>query len=198
VIEQHANFLEILKFLNHEKLTIGLEIQLQELEKHEEKAHKLAYHPLFTYIKENNIPTFSHGFEFDGTDKNVSSAIDFFTWDKSLVKKTEELLKQGKQVMIIIGETHVSTEHLPFLMEEISGINPALVVQNPLNISIEQILEGKCDFQERLIEWGLGKDRILTINNDFYLNTEIPSRDLKRYIKLFNLENFIALDHPNN
>ena len=198
VVEQHVQFLEILKFLNHEKLTICLESQLQELKNDEGKAHKLAYLPLFTFIKENKIPTFSHGFEIDVNAKHTSSAIDFFKWDKSLAEKTEELLKQGKQVMIIIGDTHVSTDHLPFLMEEISGVNPALVVQNPLNIRIEQILEGKCDFQERLIAWGLGKDRILTIDNDFYLNTEVPSRDLKRYIKLFNLENYIISKPSNN
>ncbi|MBW1839667.1 MAG: hypothetical protein JRI49_06990 [Deltaproteobacteria bacterium] len=198
VVEQHVQFLEILKFLNHEELTIGLESQLQELKNDEGKAHKLAYLPLFTFIKENKIPTFSHGFEIDVNAKHTSSAIDFFKWDKSLAEKTEELLKQGKQVMIIIGDTHVSTDHLPFLMEEISGVNPALVVQNPLNIRIEQILEGKCDFQERLIAWGLGKDRVLTIDNDFYLNTEVPSRDLKRYIKLFNLENYIISKPPNN
>ena len=198
VVEQHVQFLEILKFLNHEKLTIGLESQLQELKNDEGKAHKLAYLPLFTFIKENKIPTFSHGFEIDVNAKHPSSAIDFFKWDKSLVEKTKELLKQGKQVMIIIGDTHVSTDHLPFLMEEIPGVNPALVVQNPLNIRIEQILEGKCDFQERLIAWGLGKDRILTIDNDFYLNTEVPSRDLKQYIKLYNLKDSIRSTSSNN
>ena len=198
VVEQHVQFLEILKFLNHEELTIGLESQLQELKNDEGKAHKLAYLPLFTFIKENKIPTFSHGFEIDVNAKHTSSAIDFFKWDKSLAEKTEELLKQGKQVMIIIGDTHVSTDHLPFLMEEISGVNPALVIQNPLNIRIEQILEGKCDFQERLIAWGLGKDMVLTIDNDFYLNTEVPSRDLKRYIKLFNLDNYIISKPSNN
>ena len=198
VVEQHVHFLEILKFLNHEKLTIGLEIQLQKLKNDEEKAHKLAYLPLFTFIEENDIPTFSHGVEIDVNAKHSSSAIDFFKWDKSLAEKTEELLKQGKQVMIIIGDTHVSTDHLPFLMEEISGIDPVLVIQNPLNIRIEQILEGKCDFQERLIAWGLGKDRILTINNDFYLNTEVPSGDLKRYIKLFNLDNYMLSKPSDN
>jgi hypothetical protein len=100
--------------------------------------------------------------------------------------------------MIIIGDTHVSTDHLPFLMEEISGTNPALVIQNPLNISVDQILEEQCDFQEKLIAWGLSKNSILTIDNDFYLNIEIPSEDLKHYIKLFDLKNSIMLEQTNN
>ena len=198
VVEQHANFLEILKSLNHEKLIIGLECQLQELMGDEKKAHKLGYLPFFTFIKENNIPTFPHGYEIDINTRYTSSTIDFFKWDQSLSEKTKELLQQDKQVMIIIGDTHVSTDHLPFLMEEISGTNPALVIQNPLNIRIEQILKGQCDFQEKLIAWGLSKNSILTIDNDFYLNIEIPSEDLKQYIRLFDLKNSIMLEQTNN
>lgn len=185
VKKQHVHFLGILKFLNHGKLTIGLESQLQELKGNEKKADKLDYLPIFTFIEENRIPTFTHG--------PSSSTIDFFRWDTSLAEKTKELLKQGKQVIIIIGDTHASTDHLPFLMEEIAGINPTLVIQNPLNLSLEQILKGKCAFQEELIAGGLTKGRVLTIENDFYLNTEIPPEDLKRYIKLFNLENSLRL-----
>ena len=193
VVEQHANFLEILKSLNHEKLIIGIESQLQELMGDEKKALKLGYLPFFTFIKENNIPTFPHGHEIEIKTGNTSPIIDFFKWDHSLSEKTKELLHQDKQVMIIIGDTHVSTDHLPFLMEELSGTNPALVIQNPLNMNVDQILEGQCDFQEKLIACGLSDNSILTIDNDFYLNTEIPSEDLKHYIKLFDLKNFIML-----
>lgn len=188
-VKQHAHFLEILKFLNHEKIIVGLESQLQELKNNNEKANKLGYLPIFNFIDKNEIPTFTHG--------SPSTTIDFFKWDTSLARMSKELLKQGKQVIIIIGDTHVSTDHLPFLMEEIAGINPALVVQNPLNLSLEQILKGKSAFQEQLIAWGLSKDRVLTIENDFYLNTEILPEDLKRYIKLFNLEKSLRLQHNN-
>ncbi|MBW1853609.1 MAG: hypothetical protein JRJ00_02845 [Deltaproteobacteria bacterium] len=198
VVEQHTNFLEILKSLNHEKLIIGLESQLQELMGDEKKSLKLGYLPFFTFIKENSIPIFPHGHEIEIKTGHTSPIIDFFKWDKSLSEKTKELLQQDKQVMIIIGDTHVSTDHLPFLMEEISGTNPALVIQNPLNISVDQILEEQCDFQEKLIAWGLSKNSILTIDNDFYLNIEIPSEDLKHYIKLFDLKNSIMVEHPNN
>ena len=157
------------------------------------KISELGYLPLFTFIEENEIPTFTHGHESEGKTKRASSKIDFFKWDNSLAGRTKELLKQGKQVIIIIGDTHVSTDHLPFLIEEIVGINPALVVQNPLNLSVEQILEGKCAIQEQLVAWGLSEDRVLTIENDFYLNTEIPPEALKQYIKLFNLENSLRV-----
>jgi hypothetical protein len=193
VARQHANFLEILKSLNHGKFTIGLGSQLQELKDNKKKVSKLGYLPIFTFIKENEIPTFTHGLESNVRTKLKSSTIEFFKWDNSLAEKTKELLKQGKQVIIIIGDTHVSTDHLPFLMEEIAGINPALVIQNPLNLSVEQILEGECGIQEQLVAWGLSEDRVLTIENDFYLNTEITPEDLKQYIKLFNLENSLRV-----
>ena len=193
VARQHANFLEILKSLDYEKLTIGLEHQLQKLKDNKKKIGELGYLPLFTFIEENEIPTFSHGHESEGNTKGASSTIDFFKWDNSLAERTQELLKQGTQVIIIIGDTHVSADHLPFLIEEIGGINPALVVQNPLNLRVEQILEGKCALQEQLGAWGLSEDRVLTIENDFYLNTEIPPEDLRRYIKLFKLENSLRL-----
>lgn len=193
VARQHANFLEILKSLNHGKFTIGLGSQLQELKDNKKKVSKLGYLPIFTFIKENEVPTFTHGLESNVRTKLKSSTIEFFKWDNSLAEKTKELLKQGKQVIIIIGDTHVSTDHLPFLMEEIAGINPALVIQNPLNLSVEQILEGECGIQEQLVAWGLSEDRVLTIENDFYLNTEITPEDLKQYIKLFNLENSLRV-----
>jgi len=188
VVKQHTSFLEILKFLNHRELIIGLESQLQELKDNEKKAGKLGYLPIFTFIKENEISIFTHGPRSEDKTKRTPSTINFFKWDKSLAEKTKELAKQGKQVIIIIGDTHISTDHLPLLMEEIVGINPVLVVQNPLNLNVEQILEGKCAIQKQLIAWGMNEDRVLTIENDFYLNTEILPEDLKQYIKLFNLE----------
>jgi hypothetical protein len=103
-----------------------------------------------------------------------------------------DLIHQGKQVIIIIGDTHVSPDHLPFLMEEKAGINPTVVIQNPLDISLEEILEGKelvCT--EELTAWGINEEKALLIDNDFYLNTEMPAQDLKHYIDLFNLEPFL-------
>ena len=83
----------------------------------------------------------------------------------------------------------MSPGHLPFLIEEKVGINPTLVVQNPLHISLEEILEGKelvCS--EELEAWGVNEEKALRIDNDFYLNTDIPAQDLKDYIDIFNLE----------
>ncbi len=189
VVKQHEIILEIIKSLDQGNLTIGLESQLQKLKFNEEKAGKLNYLPIFTFIEENEIPTFTHGPESEGKFKSASSPIDFFKWDKSLAEKTINLLKEGKQVIIVIGDTHASPDHLPFLIEEIGGINPTLVIQNPLNLSIEQILEGSCD--QQLTAWGLSEDMVLIIGNDFYINTDIPLEDLEQYIKLFNLENHL-------
>ncbi|MCK5185722.1 MAG: hypothetical protein KAR43_01230, partial [Deltaproteobacteria bacterium] len=146
----------------------------------------------FTFIEENDIPTFTHGHESEGETNSSYSTIDFFKWDKSLAEKTNDLLKEGKQVLIIIGDTHASPDHLPFLIEETSGINPTLVIQNPLNLSIEQILEGSCD--QQLTAYGLSEDMAITIGNDFYINTGIPLEDLEQYIKLFNLDNSLRVE----
>ena len=193
VVKQHEIFLGIIKSLDQRNLIIGLESQLQKLKDDDKKAGKLNYLPIFTFIEENDIPTFTHGPENEGETNSSYSTIDYFKWDKSLAEKTTDLLKEGKQVLIIIGDTHASSDHLPFLIEEISGINPALVIQNPLNLSVEQILEGNSVFHQQLTSWGLSEDRVLTIENDFYLNTEVPIKDLKQYIKLFNLENSLRV-----
>jgi hypothetical protein len=90
----------------------------------------------------------------------------------------------------------VSPGHLPFLIEEKVGVNPALVLQNPLHISLEEILEEKelvCT--EELAALGINEEKALMIDNDFYLNTEIPARDLKNYIDMFNLEPVLREKH---
>jgi hypothetical protein len=189
VVKQHTCFVDILTSLNHDNLIIGLEEELYKLKKNREIADKLNYLPLFTFVENNGIPTFTHGPPPEAITGTTPAVIDFFSWDTMVADKTAELLHQGKQVIIIIGDTHVSPDHLPFLIEEKVGINPTLVVQNPLHISLEEILEGKklvCT--EELEAWGVNEEKALKIDNDFYLNTEIPAQDLKHYIEMFNLE----------
>ena len=192
VVKQHEIFLEIIKSLDQRNLIIGLESQLQKLKDDDKKFGKLNYLPIFTFIEGNKIPTFTHGPGSEADTKHASPSIDFFKWDKSLAEKTNDLLKEGKQVLIIIGDTHASSDHLPFLIEEKSGINPVLVIQNPLNLSIEQILEGSCD--QQLTAYGLSEDMAITIGNDFYINTGLPLEDLEQYIKLFNLDNSLRVE----
>lgn len=196
VVKQHEIILEIIKSLNQGNLIIGLESQLEKLKFNEERADKLDYLPIFTFIEENEIPTFTHGPESKGETNRISSTIDFFKWDKSLAEKTNDLLTEDKQIIIIIGDTHASPDHLPFLIEETSGINPTLVIQNPLNISIEQILEGSCD--QQLTAYGLREDMTITIGNDFYINTGIPLEDLEQYIKLFSLDNSLRVEEESH
>ena len=192
VVKQHTCFLEILTSLNHDNLIIGLEKELDKLKGNRALADKLNYLPLFTFIENNGIATFTHEHPAEPIPGTTTGAIDFFSWDAMIADKTAELIRQGKQVMIIIGDTHVSPEHLPFLIEEKVGINPTVVVQNPLHISLAEILEGKelvCT--EELAAGGINEEKVLMIDNDFYLNTEIPAEDLKRYINMFNLEPFL-------
>lgn len=190
--KQHDVFLEIIKSLDQGKLIIGLERQLQNLKGNKEKADRLHYLPIFACIAENKIPAFTHGPEREGETNNVSRTIDFYTWDKSLAEKTNDLLNEGKQIVIIIGDTHASPDHLPFLIEEISGVDPTLVIQNPLDLTIEQILEGSSD--QQLTTDGLTDDVAIRIGNDFYIHTGLPPEDLKEYIKLFNLDHALRVE----
>jgi hypothetical protein len=191
VVKQHACFLEIITSLNHDNLTIGVEQQLVKIRDNRETAEKLDYLPLLTYIDDNGIDTFIHG--PDGRKKSANT-INFFDWDTALAEKVEGLVREGRQVIIIVGDTHASPGHLPFLVEARTGINPSLVVQNPLDVSIEQILEENVVCSEELTSRGIGNDTVLGIENDFYLNTEIPAQDLKTYLDLFNLKPLLQSD----
>ncbi len=82
-------------------------------------------------------------------------------------------------------------DHLPFLVEKRTGVNPSVVVQNPLDVSVEQIMEENVMCSEELTSRGISDDTVLGIENDFYLNTEIPAQDLQNYLDLFNLKPLI-------
>ena len=192
VVKQHTCFLDIVTSLNHDTLIIGLEQELDKLKGKREMAEKLNYLPLITFIENNGIPTFTHGPPPEPRQGRAPAPIDFFSWDTMVADTAADLIHQGKQVIIIIGDTHASPDHLPFLIEEKVGINPAVVIQNPLHISLEEVLEGKelvCT--EELTAGGINEENALVIDNDFYLNTEIPAQDIKRYIDMFNLEPFL-------
>ena len=185
VVKQHTCFLDIITSLNQDSLSIGLEYQLLKLKDNKRAAETLNYSPLLSFIEENTIPVFTHGPE---ELKQSGSVIDFFGWDTALAEKTKELVLEGQQVVIIIGDTHATPAHLPFLVETLTGINPAVVVQNPLQVSIEEILEEKVVCSEDLSSWGVSDQAVLSIKNDFYLNTEIPAQDFQNYVELFNLK----------
>ena len=194
--KQHDVFLEIMKSLDQGNLIIGLERPLQKLKGNREKANMLHYLPIFAWIGDHEIPTFIHGPEREEETNHVFRTIDFYQWDKSLAEKTSGLVKEGKQVVIIIGDTHASPDHLPFLIAEMSGMDPTLVIQNPLNLSIEDILEGRSD--EQLTTYGLRDDMAIRIGNDFYIHTGLPREDLKQYIKLFNLDHALTIKQESH
>ncbi len=185
VVKQHTCFQEIISSLNHDKLTIGLEHQLVKIRNNKKVAGTLNYLPLLTYIDDNGIDTFTHG--PDGRRESTNT-VNFFDWDSTLAEKAGDLVREGRQVILIVGDTHASPGHLPFLVEKRTGIKPSVVVQSPLDVSIEQILEENVMSSEELTSRGIGSDTVLDIENDFYLNTEIPAQDLQNYLDLFDLK----------
>jgi len=188
VVKQHSCFLEIISSLNHDKLTIGLEQQLVKIRDNREAAEKLDYLPLLTFMDNNGIDTFTHG--PDGLSQS-GNTVNFFDWDSTLTEKVHDLVREGRQVILIVGDTHASPGHLPFLVEKRTGVKPSVVIQNPLDVSIEQILEENVMCSEELTSGGISDDKVLGIENDFYLNTEIPAQDLQNYLDLFNLKPLI-------
>jgi hypothetical protein len=185
VVKQHTCFQEIISSLNHDKLTIGLEQKLVKIRHNREAAKALDYLTLLTYIHDNGIDTFTHG--PDGL-RESSNTVNFFEWDTTIAEMTAGLVREGRQVILIVGDTHATPGHLPFLVEKRTGIKPSVVVQNPLDVTIEQILEENVMCSEELTSRGIGDDTVLDIEDDFYLNTEIPAQDLQNYLDLFDLK----------
>jgi hypothetical protein len=185
---QHRIFLEIIAALADNKPAVGLEEQLVALKSNPAAAAQLQYLPLLTFIEEKRLDTFTHGTAGAQAGDGCAGAIDFFGWDSSLADTTAELVRRGKQVLLIIGCTHASTDHLPFLIEERSGIDPVLVVQSPLGVSLRQLFRKNADTRNRLAAWGAGDGAALEIANDFYLNTPLSSDDLQAYLRLFGLQ----------
>lgn len=189
VVKQHAYFLEMVTSLNHHNLVIALERELEQIKKNRTIADRLNYLPLLTFIEDNGIPTFTHGPPPGVTADRTSPVIDFFSWDSAIAEKAAELLRQGKQVIIITGATHAAPAHLPFLIEKTTGTNPTVVVYNAGQWSLEEILEGKgVAAAGQLGAWGINEETALMIDNDFYLTMDFPAEDLRQYIDLFNLE----------
>jgi len=185
--QQHDFFLEIFNALYHKDLHIGLEQELERLKDNRMAAEKLHYLPMLRFIEEKGASTFIHG-PLPGTNTANPEAVDFFQWDSALAATVSDLVNKNKQVLLIVGSTHASTDHLPFIIEERSAINPVLVVQSPLNMHAEQWFKKHEATRKRLAAWGAGDGSVITIDNDFYLNTPLSSNDYKHYIELFALE----------
>lgn len=190
--KQHSIFLEIITALFHNDPVVGLEEQLVRLKNNRTATEKLNYLPLLTFIEEKRIETFTHGTAGGHDEAGASGTIDFFNWDSSLAAKVSGLVHKGKQVLLITGSTHACTAHLPFLIEERTGIDPVLVVQSPLGLTVQQLFEKHAAMSGRLAEWGAGDGSALAIDNDFYLNTPLSSDDFKVYVDLFNLQPLLS------
>jgi len=189
---QHGLFLEMVRALYHKDLVIGLEEELTGLRANRTVAEKLNYLPLLSFIEEKEAATFTHGPPPGNTTAHPSATIDFFGWDSALAATVTDLMGKKKQVLLIAGNTHAAPDHLPFIIEERSGINPVLVVQSPLNTNAKHWLQHHEALRGRLATWGAGDDSVITIDNDYYLNTPLSPEDFKEYIKLFALEPFPA------
>jgi hypothetical protein len=184
---QHRIFLEIVSALADHNPAVGLEKQLVRLKSDAAAAAKLNYLPLLTFIEEKRLETFTHGTAVATAGDGTAGTIDFFGWDSSLADTVSGLVRKGKQVLLIIGCTHASTDHLPFLIEERSGIDPVVVVQSPLGLTVHDLFVTHAAVRSRLAEWGAGEESSLAIDNDFYLIMPLSSDDFMVYLDLFDL-----------
>jgi len=189
--KQHIIFLEIITALAHNDPFVGLEEQLVKLKDNRTAAEKLNYLPVLDLIEEKEIKTFTHGTAGGHDPRGAPGTNDFFSWDSSLAEQVSSLVDTGKQVVVLVGNTHASTDHLPFLIEERAGIDPVLVVQSPLGVTVRQLFQKHASMNGRLAEWGVGEGFALTIDNDFYLNTPLSFDDFKGYIDLFDLQSLL-------
>ena len=189
--KQHIIFLEIITALAHNDPFVGLEEQLVKLKDNRTAAEKLNYLPVLDLIEEKEIKTFTHGTAGGHDPRGAPGTNDFFSWDSSLAEQVSSLVDTGKQVVVLVGNTHASTDHLPFLIEERAGIDPVLVVQSPLGVTVRQLFQKHASMNCRLAEWGVGEGFALTIDNDFYLNTPLSFDDFKGYIDLFDLQSLL-------
>jgi len=185
---QHGIFLEIITALSHKDLVIGLEEGLSRLTGSEETADKLNYLPLLSFIEEHGIATFAHGPSAVHKRGDARGTIDFFGWDSTLATTVSDLAGKNKQVLLVVGSTHASTDHLPFLVEVAAGIDPVVVVQSPLGLQVKQLFDKQEATRSRLDAWGAGDESAITIENDFYLNTRLSADDFKTYLELFALQ----------
>jgi hypothetical protein len=185
---QHGVFLEVISALSDNKPVVGLEEQLLLLKSDKAAAAQLNYLPLLAFIEAKGLETFTHGTAGPATGDGVAGTIDFFGWDSSLADRVAGLVRRGRQVLLITGITHASTDHLPFLIEERTGIDPVLVVQSPLGITVQQLFEKHAALCSRLAAWGADQESALAIDNDYYLCTPLSADDFKVYLGLFDLQ----------
>jgi hypothetical protein len=185
---QHSIFLEIVTALPHKDLVIGLEEGLSRLTGRQATADKLNYLPLLTFIEEQGIATFVHGPSATQKQDDARGSIDFFGWDSAVATTVSDLVGKNKQVLLLVGSTHASTDHLPFLIEVASGFDPVVVVQSPLGLQVGQLFDKHESMRGRLDAWGAGDESAITIENDFYLNTRLSADDFKTYLELFALQ----------
>jgi hypothetical protein len=189
---QHGVFLEVISALADNEPVVGLEEQLLLLKSDKAAAAQLNYLPILAFIEEKGLETFTHGNAGATAGDGVAGTIDFFGWDSSLADVVAGLLRRGRQVVLITGITHASTDHLPFLIEERTGIDPVLVVQSPLGLTVQQLFEKHAAMCSRLAAWGADEGSAIAIANDYYICTPLSSDDLEVYLGLFDLQPLLS------
>jgi len=72
-------------------------------------------------------------------------------------------------VLLVVGSTHASTDHLPFLVEVAAGIDPAVVVAKSLGLQVKQLFDKQEATRSRLEAWGAGDESAITMKMTFIL-----------------------------
>ncbi len=184
VREQHDNFLTILEGVSTPKTVLGMEAQVLSLAEGD-APERLGYGRLIEFARARELELLSIGMPLGGEKPD---AVNFYAWDQGIVEKVGEVLGRGKQAVLIVGDTHASIGHLPFLIETVLGVKPSVVSQTPPSLDLRALLKGSEGTGETLKELALDGDNALVVGNHYFLYTEITAAELKAYLKLFNLE----------
>lgn len=168
------------------------------------KLQDYGYLSWLEFLKENKIKTVALD--------SLAYVNDFYKRDNLATKIINKHLKKGKQVVIEMGALHLTSEHLPRMIKEVTGIDPVIILQNTSNeeteilqgerrkyiIRIFSPLEGEKDYSteikerkityEELREAGLTDKNVLKVKNDFYINSNVQSERLIRYSNDFDLK----------
>jgi len=106
-------------------------------------------------------------------------------WEKDCLatQLSDEYIKKGKQVVLIMGALHATQEHLPEMIFNKTGIKPVVVYQDFADVSIQKgfYVLNKSGYN-CLKKQGLDEQHVLKIKNHFFMNTEWNYLDYFIYI----------------
>jgi hypothetical protein len=185
VKKQHEVFVQILEEVSTAQTVLCLERQVLSFAEKGDVLETLGYGDLIRLARARELEVISVGMSLEGEDPGM---IDFYTWDRGIAERVRELLDEGKRVLLIVGDTHASIGHLPFIIEAELSVDPAVVSQAPPNLNLKDLLDGREGVSRKLRELGLGENNALVVGNDYFLYTETSGAELTEYLERFGLK----------